>query len=66
MVLILYSELLQIAEEPGIEMPQISEDRKFAETTEMSMISPVIQILEHQWLLLFAHPELWLQYEFLK
>lgn len=66
MVLILYSELLQIAEEPGIEIPQISEDWKFAETTEMSMISPVIQILEHQWLLLFAHPELRLQYEFLK
>lgn len=62
----LYSELLQTAEKAGVEIPWIPEDWQFAEITKMSVISPVIQILEHQWLLLFAHPDLWLQYECLK
>lgn len=48
MVLMLYSELLQIAEEAGMEIPWVPELWQFAEITKMSMITPVIQILEHK------------------
>lgn len=61
-----YSELLQITKEAGIEIPWLLKDWKFAEITKMSMISLVIQVLGHQWLHLFVHPDLQLQYKCLK
>lgn len=44
----LYSEIFQIVEEAGMEIAWIPEDGQVAEINKMTMISPVIQILEHQ------------------
>lgn len=62
MALMLYYGLLQITEESGMEISWLPKDWKFEEIAKMSMISLGIQVLGHQWLYLFAHPDLQLQY----